>query len=333
MTAPLTFVVPEALSDPTRYKRIGAIIWDIASNKIAGHVQEKSGWKLLSRVPIPGGNPLNLAVEAVQSGQLVMIQRTLNTVQSLATVGAVASVASLGVSIGGFAAVLTKLNRMDGKLDKMLAETARLRGIVESLNVKIDALPMSQLRARLEEVGMARRYDARRRRDSLRDSIEKLAELRHFYGSLLASPDFCSLGTDNMLALADTHERLVAACQGELYAEFLLGGDPRVMADRWQLQQAVLRSVAWNSPERLHDLTAQGDREAGVYLVTRAEDRLGKVQAFVAIREESIARLESMPLLTKHLADRGVTADEYMQALDEQEQTDSVLVVLDARAT
>lgn len=332
MTAPLTFVVPEAFSDPTKFKRIGAVIWEIASNKIAGHVQEKSGWKLLSRLPIPGGNPLNLTVEAVQSGQLVMIQRTLNSVQSLATIGAVASVASLGVSIAGFAAVLAKLNRMDGKLDKMLAETARLREMVQGLSVRVDALPLSQLRARLEEVGMARRYEPGRRRDSLRDSVEKLAELRHFYGSLLASPDFCSLGTDNMLALADTHERLVAACQGELYAEFLLGGDPTLMAARWQLQQTILDAVAWNSPERLYDLTAQGDREAGVYMVTRPEDRLASVQALGAIREESIARLESMPLLTMHLADRGVATDEYMRALDEQEKTDSVLAILDVRS-
>jgi hypothetical protein len=275
---------------------------------------------------------LNLAVEAVQSGQLAMIQRTLNSVQSLATVGAVASVASLGVSIAGFAVVLAKLNRMDGKLDKMLGETARLRGLVENLGVKVDALPMSQLRARLEEVGMARRYKPVRRRDSLRDSVERLAELRHFYGSLLASPDFCSLGTDNLLALTDTHERLVAACQGELYAEFLLGGDPGLMAARWQLQQAIFDAVAWNSPERLYDLTAQGDRDAGVFMVTRPEDRLAKVQALAAIREESIARLESMPLLTKHLADRGVTSDEYMRALDEQERTDSALIILDARS-
>lgn len=307
-------------------------VWRDRGRAGAGHVQEKSGWKLLSRVPIPGGNPLNLAVEAVQSGQLVMIQRTLSAVQSLATVGAVASVASLGVSIVGFTAVLTKLNRMDGKLDKMLAETARLRGIVESLNVKVDALQFARLRASLEEIGMARLYDAGRRRDSLRGSVVKLAELRHFYGALLASPDFCSLGTDNMLALADTHERLVAACQGELYAEFLLGGDPSLMAARWQLQQAIFDTVAWNTPERLYELTAQGDRDAGVYMVTRPEDRLARVQAFGAIREESVARLKSMPLLTKHLADRGVTADEYMQALDEQEQTDAVLVVLDARS-
>jgi hypothetical protein len=332
MTVPLTFVVPEALSDPALYKRIGAVIWEISNNKIAGHVQEKRGFELLSRLPIPGGNPLNLAVDAMQSGQMVMIQRTLNSVQSLATVGAVASVASLGVSIAGFAVVLAKLNRMDGKLDKMLGETARLRGLVEGLGVKVDALPMSQLRARLEEVGLARRYDPIRRRDSLRDSVEKLSELRHFYGSLLASPDFCSLGTDNMLALADTHERLVAACQGELFAEFMLGGDPGVMAERWRLQQKVFETVAWSDSEALYDLTAQGDRDAGVFKVTKAEDRLARVQTLAAIREESIARLASMPLLTAHLHERGVTADEYMRALDEQEQIESALVVLDARA-
>lgn len=194
--------------------------------------QELSGWNLISSIPIPGGNPLELITQGLGVVQLNRIQQTLNTVQTLATVGAVASVASLGMSIAGFAVVLVKLARIEGKLDEVLAQGGRVRRLMERLHVKVDSLAAAVLRSRLEEVDMARLYEESRRRDSLRNSVEKLAELRHYYGALLASPEFCALGTDNILGLLDTQERLVAACQGELLAEFLLGGDACVLAER-----------------------------------------------------------------------------------------------------
>ena len=190
---PLTFEVPEALSDPLVYERVGAIIKERATGQIAGHIQQLGGWDLLRHVPIPGGNPLELATQAIQMAQLHKIQQTLNTVQTLATVGAVASVATLGVSVAGFAAVLSKLKRMEGKLDQMLAVTVKVRSLVEHLHVKVDALPMAALQARLEAVSMARLYDKTRRRDALQDAVENLAELRHYYGALLASQQFCAL--------------------------------------------------------------------------------------------------------------------------------------------
>ena len=328
---PLTFTIPAELSNPLLYERFGAVIKHVGTGQIAGHVQELGGWNLLSKLPIPGGNPIGLATEAVQMAQLQHIQQTLNTVQTLATVGAVASVASLGVSVAGFAVVIQKLRRMEGKLDRVLAETARVRKLVERLHVNVDALPMAVLSARLEEVSMARLYDEQRRRDSLRDSVEKLAELRHFYGALLADPEFCAFGTDNMLALLDTQERLMAACQGELHAEFLLGGDPRVLTTRWHHQQDVINAIAWRDRESLYELAEQGDRDAGVLMVTAPALRLAKVQQVDEIRAESTARLGSLPVLATFLAEREVSAPQYFQLLDEQEGAGEPLVVIDAR--
>src|SRR5689334_13468077 len=100
---PLLFRTPAEFADPAQYQRIGAIIKEVTTGQIAGHVQELGPSSLLSNIPIPGGNPLKLATEAVQMVQLQQIQQTLNTVQTLATVGAVASVATLGISAAGFA--------------------------------------------------------------------------------------------------------------------------------------------------------------------------------------------------------------------------------------
>lgn len=329
---PLSFEVPATLSNPLVYERFGAIIKERATGEIAGFVQELDGWKMLQHLPIPGGNPLGLATQAIQGVQLHQIEQTLNSVQTLATVGAVASVASLGVSIAGFAAVLTKLNRMEGKLDQVLAQTAQVRGLVERLHVKVDALPMAVLRARLEAVSLARLYDAARRRDSLQDAVENLAELRHYYGALLANQQFCTLGTENLLALLDTQERLVASCEGELLAEFLLAGDPRVITERWRHQNTVFDAIAWQTPQSLYQLAEQADRNAGVFMVTSPDERRAKVKMLADIRFESMARLASVPALAGFLHERGVTVEEYIRLIEERGQTGEPLVVVDARA-
>jgi hypothetical protein len=328
---PLIFEVPAALSNPLIYERVGAVIKETATGKIVGHIQQLGGWDLLRHVPIPGGNPLGLATEAIQMAQLAKIQQTLNTVQTLATVGAVASVASLGVSIAGFAIVLSKLNRMEGKLDQMLAQTAKVRGLVESLHVKVDALPMAALKARLETVSMARLYEESRRRDCLHDAIQKLSELRHYYGALLTNQQFCSMGTANLVALLDTQERLVAACEGELFAEFLLGGDPRVITERWRHQNDVFDAIAWSTPQSLYQLAEQGDRDAGVFLVTSATERQSKVAMLGDIRAESKARLASLPELASFLNNRGVSTLEYIRTIEDRSTSGEPLLVVDAR--
>ncbi|MEP6482570.1 MAG: hypothetical protein ABJA94_11245 [Rhodoglobus sp.] len=328
---PINFTVPSAFSNPAIYERIGAIIKEKATGQIVAHVQEAGGWGLLRHLPIPGGNPLQLVTEGIQMVQLAKIQQTLNTVQTLATFGAVASVASLGVSIAGFAVVLSKLKRMDGKLDQALSDTARIRSLAERLHVKVDALPLAVLSSHLEAVHMAWRYEPRRRRDSLQASVGALATLRHYYAALLSSEEFCLQGTGGLLALLDTHERLIAASEGEMFAEFLLDGEMSVVDERWRVQQQSLDSVAWRSAGALYELAEQGDRDAGVYLVTTAAERRAKVSAVADVRQESVARLGSLPELASFLRARGLSGIDYLQLLREKSADDTPLVAIDTR--
>jgi len=246
-------------------------------------------------------------------------------------VGAIASVASLGVSIAGFTLVLSKLNRMDRKLDQVLSETAKVRSLVERLHVKVDALPMARLRAELEAVGLAQNYDRARRRDSLHRSIAELATLRHYYAALLADEQFCALGTEHMLALVDTHERLVAASEGELFAEFLLDSDPHVIEQRWLRQQEVLDSVGWKTPIALFDMAREGDRALGVDLVIDNGIRAGKVQAITQIRNESLDRLSSLPAISIRLAEKGISPAAYVNEVSNYVERDSALLAVDLR--
>lgn len=327
---PLLFSVPAAFSNAALYERIGAIIKDRATGRIVTHIQETGAWGLLRHVPIPGGNPLGLVTESVQMTQLANIQQTLSTVQTLSTIGAVASVASLGVSVAGFAAVLSKLKRMDGKLDQALSETATIRSLAERLHVKIDALALAGLGSELEAVHMALRYEGSRRRDSLRKSVQSLSTLRHYYAELLADEAFCRQGTEGLLGLLDAHERLVAASEGEMFAEFMLGDDQSVISERWRLQQQTLNTVAWRSRENLYELAEQGDRDAGVYLVTSAADRRARVSALADVREESMARLASLPELASFLGGRGISAVDYLRLLRERGVNDTPLLAIDA---
>lgn len=323
----IPFRIPAEFANPAVYERIGAIIRNRASGEIAGHVQELAGWSRIAQLPIPGANPLALVGQAVQSVQLQQIQNTLNTVQTLATVGAVASVASLGVSVGGFAAVLAKLKRMDGKLDQLLSSAAKVRQMVEQLRVRADAIPVAVLQSRLEELSMAWHYDGVRRRDSLRDSIEKLSELRHYYALLLSSEEFCALGTENLGAILDAEERLVAACSGELLAELMLSGDPGLVSKRWQLQQELRDGIAWKDGQALYRLAEQGDRMTGVHLVTLPGDRRARVDQVQQIRSESEARIASIPHLATFLAERGVGLDDYVAQLQLEEKRGEPLLV------
>lgn len=86
--------------------------------------------------------------------------------------------------------------------------------------------------------------------------------------------------------------------------------------------------MAWRSRESLFQLTEQGDRDAGVFMVTSPEERRAKVHAIDDIHTESMARLASIPTLAAFLQERGVTASEYLQLLEEKERTGAPLLVI-----
>jgi len=105
----------------------GALVKDAASNVILAHLQPT---RLLSEALSLGvSGPLG-AMQTVtglgQSLQLLEIQKTLDLVQTISSVGAVTSVLNLGVSIGGFAMVLAALKRVQRTLSSVEAAVHRV---------------------------------------------------------------------------------------------------------------------------------------------------------------------------------------------------------------
>ena len=96
----------------------GALVKDGATHQILAHLQPTSllsqAFSLAASGPLA---PLQLVSTLGQSFQLFKIQQMLDTVRTVASIGAAASVLNLGVSVGGFALVLSALKKADAKLD------------------------------------------------------------------------------------------------------------------------------------------------------------------------------------------------------------------------
>jgi|APLow6443716910_1056828.scaffolds.fasta_scaffold15182_2 hypothetical protein len=97
----------------------GSLVKDSATKLILTHLQPSG--QLTKALVGSGGNPYLAVANTVSAFasniQLEQVKGMLSTLQAIATVGAAASVLNLGVSIGGFALVLSKLRAMDAKLD------------------------------------------------------------------------------------------------------------------------------------------------------------------------------------------------------------------------
>ena len=329
---PLRFVVPTEFSDSALFERFGAIIKEKGAGKIVGHVQELGGWDALKELPVPGGNPLGLAVKALQSTQLHQIKQTLGTIQTLATVGAVASVASLGVSIAGFALVMSRLNRMEGKLDALLAGHEATQALIKKLSIKADAMVIAELQGALDQLALAPMASEQQRVQMVNIAVAKLVDLRNYYSILLASEEFCAIESDKLVALVDAEERLVAACLGELMGSFMQEETSAMMNERRGQQRKLFEQIAWDDEIRLDDLVRRADLRSRGHLVTPPAQRVERVKAVAAIRAESSARLDSLCELRAALHERGVRPTEYLQEVERKsaESTDPLLV-LDAR--
>jgi hypothetical protein len=121
----------------------GSLVKDSATKLILTHLQPTS--QLTSVLASAAGGPLG-GVTAVSSlaanAQLVQIKSLLESLQTVATIGAAASVLNLGVSIGGFALVLSRLRAMDAKLDGI---AQKIDAIAKTLDTNFRAKGYSAL--------------------------------------------------------------------------------------------------------------------------------------------------------------------------------------------
>lgn len=195
----------------------------------------------LTRAPL--GAPIEVLKQAASSVEA--IAPALEALQLISTIGAAASVANLAVSIAGFAAVLHRLERIEGKLDAMLAT---LRGDLADLANKLDDVQMATMLAGRDHLdrSLAATTDgerveaARRARDRFLDCrMASLAVWRRLTPWM--NPDI------DVATALELQGRYVASAIGELQAAFILG-DAGAFRHTAQSAAADVRKVMTPDP-------------------------------------------------------------------------------------
>lgn len=172
---------------------------------------------------------LPASVEAVQkliatTQELTQIAPALEALQLVSTVGAIASVAGVGVSIAGFAAVLHRLKRIEGKLDEMIMKLDGLRAAVRSLGASTESFLMARLSSASENLDRCIAADTKDEQVHLaRDARRLFQESRLRYLELWRQTDPWSNPDIEVVTALELQGRYVASAIGELQAEFLLG--------------------------------------------------------------------------------------------------------------
>jgi hypothetical protein len=210
-----------------RIVRYGCILKGAGpGGRIVGHLKELTGLSLaLSGAPI--GPALAGASGVAQIGQwldthhqLGQVRQLLKHLRLVSSVGAVASVAGLGVSVAGFAVVLLRLARLENGLNQGLD---KLRAEVERLHLKLDLLQMAELETAWQHLGGAGRTDRPEREAELLKAADRtFQKYRNYYHALIAGLRPAARPQLSLPQVRELHGRYFACAAAELEANFLL---------------------------------------------------------------------------------------------------------------
>ncbi|MFO0571981.1 MAG: hypothetical protein U0263_40530 [Polyangiaceae bacterium] len=160
------------------------------------------------------------------SQTLSQLQPVLESLQLTTSIGALASVANLGVSCAGFALVLHRLSRMDSKLDLVLAQVARLQTAVQQIRTHQEALSVARMRSGAESLERALASEAAHARHELAMDARRLfQESRSLYLELWRHAEPWKEAEIPVGSLLELQWRYVAAALGEIQSEFVIGDE------------------------------------------------------------------------------------------------------------
>lgn len=308
------------------YVRYGGILKDSVTGQVVGHLKEAGSLgNVLSAIPT---NPISAVTGVIQIGQyahlshqntqimqnITQVQSTLEGLQLITSVGALASVASLGVSVAGFAFVRKRLKMLESKLDDVLGELSQVKKIVQRSEIKIDALSYSRLNAAAEELSIAEAADGEKECIEYARSAEtKFRVIKRYYTILLKDGDYNVLA-DPELPLPEAlelHSRFIAAMQGELQACFLRG-DLGAYRMCLQTNTELAQDICYFDKN-----TAYHKRLAGSML-TETKLVASKIKEIHDIASENFARIRSMSTEVDFIRRNNLTPIQYLKELKEK---------------
>lgn len=195
------------------------------TGRYAGAYYPVMGNKVAERVAELPLQPQQALTAVKGSAELSSLAPALQKLQLLSSVGALASVANLGVSCVGFALFLHRLERIEGKLDHLLDEVAYLKTAVDAIHTHVTALSMARVRVAGESLERALSADsASVRRESANQARCLFQESKALYLELWERSEPMYSPSVPIVTAMEMQSRYVAAAIGEIQAEFI-GGD------------------------------------------------------------------------------------------------------------
>ncbi|SFV53263.1 hypothetical protein MNB_SM-7-895 [hydrothermal vent metagenome] len=320
-------IAPEVLREGLssgKLIRIGMIIKEASSGKIVGHMKEVGHLtKVLNSFPI-GLDPLSNLSDIYQGVQLEQIKQSLETLQLISTVGAAASVATLGVSVAGFGIVINKLNKLDEKLDVVLENIKEVKEIVQSIKEDNDTLKLADLNQAAQKMDKALVADTQeRRRELLTDANNIFSKYKQYY---LQVAQKSKLWKDNELPIDISNElysRYVTCALGELYSEFLLG-DIASTTKTWEQINNELKSISEFDKKRI--FRNYSDRAIKMQEDLDLDNLKSKIVFTDEMINETCNRVDSLVHEIKYIEKKKIKPIEYMKTL---KNMDDGIIVFD----
>ncbi len=133
------------------YRVAGSVIQSVASGRIVGHLQETSALSSLLGNGL-GLGPLEMAMQTVEVVQNEQIKAAVAVVQSLQVANLALTGLSIGVSVAGTALLARRIARVEGKVDAILPELAKMMRGIETLRAERIEEDFTRLRTLTDQV-------------------------------------------------------------------------------------------------------------------------------------------------------------------------------------
>ncbi len=318
---PAQFIAKVACGELVRY---GGILKDVDTGQIVGHLKEVGNLaETLSNL-----TPMGVLSQLGQHIQLAKIQETLETLQIISSVGAITSIATLGVCVAGFISVNNKLNQLNTKLDGILKEIKAIRETVERMNIKWDSLTLARLQTASERLIIAQSADTEYRRNCLLEkACNDFGELKNYYLSLVENNDFWINGDIPVDNAVEIYSRIIVCCLGQLHSEFLLGDLSAFKATLRIVNNKVSNISKFDKIKALRARTDSMSTDIFSMTKNRQNIAIQLKNAHLVINETN-ARVDTMFIEADYVEKSGLNPYIYIKYLREQDPNIVLIPVL-----
>ena len=288
------------------------------TGEFALNIVGEFGAEIGAIIPIPGAAIVGAGVEKVakvideiaEDAQLDRIEESLKITEIMSTIAATASVATLGVSVCGFAAVNRRLKRIDAKLDSFARQLQSLASTLDRLNLKWDVMSSAAISRASEMLDLSLKAENEARRaDLLSRAVNDFSKGKHYYLKLVEDYDFWLDPTLPMDAAYELFSRAAVCSLGQIQAEFLLGDYEVSKQTCDDLTKEMRHLGAFEKQQVYQARTDRNQGRVGIDFEHLAK-QVGQTRHRV---DETISRMELFSMETDVVRKRGITPWEHVR--------------------